>query len=30
MAEGVTLAADMIDSGKAARQLERFVELSNR
>ncbi|MDR1807720.1 MAG: anthranilate phosphoribosyltransferase [Propionibacteriaceae bacterium] len=27
--EGVTIAADMIDSGQALAQLERFIELSN-
>lgn len=30
MADGVRLAADIIDSGKAAETLERFIELSNK
>ncbi len=29
MADGIALAAELIDSGKATRQLERFVELSH-
>jgi anthranilate phosphoribosyltransferase len=29
LAEGLTIAADMIDSGQALRQLDRFIELSN-
>ena len=29
-ADGVELAAELIDSGKAAATLERFIEVSNR
>ena len=30
MKEGVKLAADIIDSGKAAKTLEKIIEVSNR
>ena len=30
MREGISLAAELIDSGKAAETLRRFIELSNR
>lgn len=29
LAEGVKLAQELIDTGKAAAQLEKFIELSN-
>ena len=30
MAEGIKLAAEIIDSGKAEKTLEKFIEVSNR
>ena len=30
MQEGILLAAELIDSGKAAETLDRFIEVSNR
>ena len=30
MREGIALAADIIDSGKALKTLEAFIEVSNR
>ena len=30
MKDGVKLAAELIDSGKAAKTLEKFIEVSNR